>query len=480
MLLLFSCGGCQFSISAHHPGGILISDAFRTSDLPEVYISPYEIAYYKKDADGTPVVDILPVSAVVRDTAEEPLFPRTRFYDQFLPDTMQPLLCEIDYAILHGYSRFVFPLDGFTGKDLSTAIDYLDLIYRLDNNSFTFLSMEGASYGEEHTTYILVSLSALDRSETAEKFLEGLDAAKRIVASVPEGSSQTDTAIYLYSYLTEHVTYDYNDYYDGQEWHLLYDTLISGNTVCAGFAEALYYLYNLAGIPCITVEGYVNSPYADGGYHIWNVAEVDGTYYQFDATWDCGSPACEYRFCGVSTDEMLAYHSREIFQRDLAYLPECSTSLLPAVDSSIDTDKASALFRYLHLHNRWREDPAYTFTDTLGSVLFFENAHTKQDEYQSSMPYSKFLPMFYYFMTDEAAKAFCYGRFENKDGMLTAKIADEDTPYYRLTEVQEDGNDLTATVYVMTDMAHGSPVTVHCKLVSQTGEYYVASVSGLE
>ena len=72
---------------------------------------------------------------------------------------------------------------------------------------------------------------------------------------------------------------DENDYYgletDGKEWNLLYDTLIGGKTVCAGYAEALYYMCSYAGIECLLVGGWMNDFYER---HAWNIIRIDVTF----------------------------------------------------------------------------------------------------------------------------------------------------------------------------------------------------------
>lgn len=482
LILLFSFISCSTPPEPEiQPGSISASEAFADTSLPEVFISPSDLAFYQCGEDGNAVVDVVPASSVIRDPDDAPLFPRTRFYDQFIPETMLPLLDEIDYAIIHGYSRFVFLLQGFSGTDIHETKEYLELIYRVNAQTLTFRPVLVPTENDETNTYMIVSLSGLERKDATQKFLKGLSEARRIVGRIPKDMTQAEAAVYLYSYLANNTYYDYGEYYEGNDWNLLYDALIKHNTVCAGFAEALYYLYNLAGISCITVEGYVSSAYADGGYHIWNVAEIDGKYYQFDATWDCESPICEYRFCGVSTEDMLTYHSREIFQRDRAYLPDCSASLLPAVDSSVDDEKAFALLCYLHLLNEWKADTSILFFDVHALDPDSPYEQPPWDDYRLSYTeFSSFMLSLTQFMTSEAAEAFCEGRYENMNGVLAVKNAGDDVPYYRLTEVQADGDELTATVYAMTDALHGSPVTIKCKLILKDGQYYVASVSGLE
>ncbi len=55
-----------------------------------------------------------------------------------------------------------------------------------------------------------------------------------------------------------------------------------GNIQCAGYAKAVQYLCDKAGISSMVVTGETN----EGQTHAWNVVDVDGVWYNFDVTWD--------------------------------------------------------------------------------------------------------------------------------------------------------------------------------------------------
>ncbi len=52
-----------------------------------------------------------------------------------------------------------------------------------------------------------------------------------------------------------------------------------GRAVCAGYADAFYYLANLAGVDCIWVHG---------GNHGWNAVNLNGSWYFIDVTDESG------------------------------------------------------------------------------------------------------------------------------------------------------------------------------------------------
>lgn len=59
-------------------------------------------------------------------------------------------------------------------------------------------------------------------------------------------------------------------------------TSSQGNIQCSGYAKAMQYLCDQAGIDCMVITG-TNK---DGATHAWNKVKVDGEWYNLDCTWD--------------------------------------------------------------------------------------------------------------------------------------------------------------------------------------------------
>lgn len=88
----------------------------------------------------------------------------------------------------------------------------------------------------------------------------------------------------IYHWIQDNTDYDYEIYY-----RIINDTSIDrrdasqsagsvffdGRAVCAGYADAFYYLANLAGVDCIWVHG---------GDHGWNAVKLNGSWYFIDVT----------------------------------------------------------------------------------------------------------------------------------------------------------------------------------------------------
>lgn len=303
--------------------------AFRDKSLPDGYVTPDTVAFYLPSASDAPEIINVPIQDILAYAEAAEQLPRTHYYEQFMDEKLQFVLQTIDYAMEQGYSRFSLPSTEVTDYEISQAGAYISSTFRMNNRAIGSRTVKKLPMEDGRTlNYTLVVLPGMELFDI-EKYHAAIDAAREIVNSVPEEYDEAQTALYLYHYLTENVRYEYDDYYDvdsstASDWNLLYDTLIKHRTVCAGYTEALYYLYNLAGIECITVSGYVAE-----GYHIWNIARVNGAYYYFDATWDEGSPIQYYQFFGISEEQLQGYYPRYIATFDHEIAPVCDKTLPP-------------------------------------------------------------------------------------------------------------------------------------------------------
>lgn len=135
---------------------------------------------------------------------------------------------------------------------------------------------------------------------TAEQEAE-LDAA---VDALLEGwnVSADDAKLHtIYDYICSNVTYDTahqgDDSYKLK--HTAYAALINKTAVCQGYATLLYRLALELGVDCRLIAGEAN------GAHGWNIAKIDGLYYNLDATWDAGEK--EYKYFLVSPESFTSH-----------------------------------------------------------------------------------------------------------------------------------------------------------------------------
>ena len=321
---------------APQPASISWAQAFRSKKAPEGVLTENEIAFRHLENGEMKIVNV-PLQEVEGDPDVPEAYPRTHWYDQFLQPGTLELLPAIDYAILHGESSFVFPARVAEGGNVNADIMFLSYIYRLNNDlgGFSALTVTSTETAEGKVNWVLVHVPEIE-AEQLSRFLEGLEKAKQIAAQVPEGSSQIQTALFLYQYLTDHLSYyaEGIQYYE-TDWSLLYDALIREETVCAGYADALQALYHFAGIDCYTIWGWIDNEWDEMG-HAWNAAEIDGDWYLFDATWDTGLQPDDYRFFGVSSETLFSYAERDTIENLKTYAP--------AFDKDLDVSTGTVLF----------------------------------------------------------------------------------------------------------------------------------------
>ncbi len=149
-------------------------------------------------------------------------------------------------------------------------------------------------------------------SEFSAEREQAYAAAKKIVEEMPEECDEdSEKAAYLYDKTAGGILYDRSADYSNDTVPI-YDALVDEKhtTVCDGFADTLTLLYNLAGLPTFSVEGFNG----DGVGHVVNVTELDGKYYYLDAASDASAweqLGARSRFYYLMTDEMLnAYFVR--------------------------------------------------------------------------------------------------------------------------------------------------------------------------
>ncbi|MBQ8787411.1 MAG: hypothetical protein IJZ61_07235 [Oscillospiraceae bacterium] len=124
-------------------------------------------------------------------------------------------------------------------------------------------------------------------TEAINQMQQSIDAvADKLVAEANGKSSTFDKLKVFHDYLALNSTFELKE--DGSKDYnaTIYNAFGSGdaqgNIQCAGYAKAVQYLCDKAGIPCMVVTGETS----EGQTHAWNVVDVDGEWYNFDVTWD--------------------------------------------------------------------------------------------------------------------------------------------------------------------------------------------------
>ncbi|PIC94866.1 hypothetical protein CSV69_14630 [Sporosarcina sp. P26b] len=114
----------------------------------------------------------------------------------------------------------------------------------------------------------------------------------------------------VHDYVVLHTAYDYDNFLNDtipKESYSMYGVLVNKTAVCNGYGLAMVYLLNQLDIETIYV---ISNPAMNHG---WNKVQVDGIWYNLDATWDDPVPNREgkvgYGYFLVSDSQLAKTHS---------------------------------------------------------------------------------------------------------------------------------------------------------------------------
>ena len=111
---------------------------------------------------------------------------------------------------------------------------------------------------------------------------ETMNEARRLIESriITDDMSQLEIAKSLHKWVIDRVDYDYalaDTSYDS------YSSLREGKSVCTGYADLYNRMLRIFGIKAEGISGYIKN---SGEFHIWTEADLDGTRYYIDSTWN--------------------------------------------------------------------------------------------------------------------------------------------------------------------------------------------------
>ena len=142
--------------------------------------------------------------------------------------------------------------------------------------------------------------------------------------NMPETKDEYIKAKYFFEYIITNTDYEM----DCEQNQNIYSTFVNGVSVCQGYAKALQYLFQRAGMESLLITGDVS-----GESHAWNLVKVNGDYYYADPTWgdasytfsnggssfsDAEQPI-NYDYFLVTSNDLRITHA---IQNDIE-LPEC-------------------------------------------------------------------------------------------------------------------------------------------------------------
>ena len=142
----------------------------------------------------------------------------------------------------------------------------------------------------------------------------------QILSGLKSGMSEAERELYLHDQLASLVVYDKS----GANAHNAYGAIVEGLAVCEGYAEALQYLLQRAGIRSFIAKGQGIDPETQTGVnHAWNYVRIDGKYYHVDLTWNDQSSNLYHAYFNQTDQVMQEDHA--VFATDYA-LPSCTAT----------------------------------------------------------------------------------------------------------------------------------------------------------
>lgn len=308
----------------------------------------------------------------VEEFAQQPIeydVYRSSMHYETLTENDRVVYHAYEYALENGYNNVL--LDDLLVEDpnaLLTALEFLALDSPLLEQNVRF------TYGNFTSYYPVVGLNGLYETQAEldgyyvtvhnfekphwDKKMIALDKAKEIVNALPEKATDEEKALALFQHVSEKVTYGDEMYPEllTAVYPHLYDALVGGKSQCDGMANALALLYRLAGINCAEKMDPPKKDKDEVG-HTWVFFELDGKWYNSDATADAeGNPSTEHMRGGyyfAFPDELLTHPT----VYPTIYAPS-TDGLYITVDARLDNCEGddlymTALSALNHHHREW-------------------------------------------------------------------------------------------------------------------------------
>lgn len=121
-----------------------------------------------------------------------------------------------------------------------------------------------------------------------------------LTTHITETMTTADRVKAIHDYIVLNTTYSL----EGESVYDATGVLVDGVAVCDGYSKAFLLFMDALKIPCVRITGH-----AGNENHAWNAVQINGSWYQVDATWDDPTPDkpgfVSYAYFLI-TDEMMA------------------------------------------------------------------------------------------------------------------------------------------------------------------------------
>ncbi len=180
------------------------------------------------------------------------------------------------------------------GQDYQTAIEafmhdnpelfYIDVnkMYLNIETTTKFLKTSYKVYIDPAKDQTYFNSDFSDKSQV-EIAINQIESVKNDIIGNLKGNDY-DKIMKIHDYLVDNIEYDST--YKARGTYSIYGALIGKSCVCEGYAKALKYLANQAGIMCEIMQGTATNSAGQNESHAWNCVKIDEKWYQIDTTWD--------------------------------------------------------------------------------------------------------------------------------------------------------------------------------------------------
>lgn len=248
------------------------------------------------DGDGNVVTDAegAPVTQPVITTA-----PSDQDGDSFFESmTTKPapvVDTSVDSSTRYVYNTLTDDEKALYDAIVGAASNMSTRIYGTQNlDNAEWIKVFGLVYNQEPQLFWLNSKSVVGRlyyneidTDKINSMQKEIDATvSKILKDANSKSTTYEKLLVFHDYLVLNSTFEKSDE-AGNFNQTIYNAFSGGtskqaNIQCAGYAKAMQYLCDKAGIDCMVITG-TNEK---GATHAWNKVKVEGEWYNLDATWD--------------------------------------------------------------------------------------------------------------------------------------------------------------------------------------------------
>lgn len=198
----------------------------------------------------------------------------------------------LEYALVNSYERtFIDYRIGVNTPTTEKIVKLLSLDTPLLEQNVIFsvynqVAFYDYEYSDTRTVEVLhrsncVSVKNFTRQHWNQK-VQILDLAQDFVDSLEDDMSEIEKAEAIYRHIAENVTYiPYENefgHYKGYLENFLFDALVTKETHCDGFTNALALLYEMAGFEQVEKRNTITMQ------HTWNFVKIEDTWYNIEGT----------------------------------------------------------------------------------------------------------------------------------------------------------------------------------------------------